>query len=43
MNYVQALDCLVREVVIADPALRPVYILKADVGDRFYRVGLRPM
>ena len=25
-----------------DPSLGPVYLLKADVSDEFYRIGLRP-
>ena len=30
------------EVVIDNPELGPVHILKADVSDGFYRIGLRP-
>ena len=33
MKYGQALDCLIREVVIEDPDLVPVYVMKADVSD----------
>ena len=35
MQYGQALDRLIREVVIAEPALGPVHSLKADVSDGF--------
>ena len=30
------------EIVFADPALGPVYMVKADVSDGFYRIGIRP-
>ena len=42
MQYGQALDRLLRGIVFADPALGYVYLLKADVSDGFYRIGLRP-
>ena len=42
MQYGRALDCLIREIVYADPALGYVYLLKADVSDGFYCIGLRP-
>ena len=42
MQYGQALDRLIREIVYADLALGYVYLLKADVSDGFYRIGLRP-
>ena len=35
MQYGLALDSLIRKVVIADPTLGPVYVLKADVSDGF--------
>ena len=38
----QVLDRLIREVVIADPDLGPIYALKADISDGFYRISLRP-
>ena len=40
-KYGPALDCIIREVVIADPTLGPVYVLKAGVSDRFYCIVLR--
>ena len=42
MQYSRALDHLLHEIVFAEPALGPVYLLKADVSDGFYRIGLRP-
>ena len=29
-------------MVIADPALGPVYVLKEDISNGFYRIVLRP-
>ena len=40
MQYGRALDRLIREIVYADTALGYVYLLKADVSDGFYRIGL---
>ena len=42
MQYSRALDCLLRQIFFADPALGTVYLLKADVSDGFYRRGPRP-
>ena len=42
MQYGQALDRLIRKIVYADPAFGYVYLIKADVSDGFYRIGLRP-
>ena len=42
MQYGRALDRLIREIVYTDPALGYVYLLKANVSDGFYRIGLRP-
>ena len=43
MQYGRALDCLIREVVIADPSLGTLHVLKADDINGFYRIILRPM
>ena len=40
MKYFQALDCIIRELEIADPALGAVYVLKDDVGNGFYHIAL---
>ena len=42
MQYSHALEHLIREVVLADQALGPVHVLKADVSDGFYHIVLRP-
>ena len=42
MQYGRALDRLLREIVFEDPALGPVYLLKASVSDGFYCIGLCP-
>ena len=42
MQYDQTLKCLIRDVVIADPALGPVHVLKADVSDSFLLHWLTP-
>ena len=42
MKYGRALDRLLHKIVFADPALGYVYLLKADISDGFYRIGLRP-
>ena len=42
IQYSRALDRLIRDIVFSDLALRPVYILKMDVLDGFYRIGVRP-
>ena len=42
MQYGRALYRLIHKIVYADPALGYVYLLKADVSNGFYRIGLRP-
>ena len=42
MKYGRALERLIREVVIADPALGSVHVLKEDNRDGFYRIVLHP-
>ena len=42
MQYGRALDRLIHKIVYADPALGYVYLLKADVSNGFYHIGLRP-
>ena len=41
MQYGQALDRLLRDIVYADPDIGYVYLLKANVSDGFYCIGLR--
>ena len=40
MQYGQALERLIREVVIANPALEPMHVLKADFSGSFYHIVL---
>ena len=42
MQYGRCLDRLLREIVYANPKLGLVHMIKADVSDGFYRIGLRP-
>ena len=41
VQYGRSLDRLLREIVITDPKLGPVYMVKSDLDDRFCRIGLR--
>ena len=40
MQFGHALDRILREIIIADPSLGPVQLLKVDLSDGFYRVNL---
>ncbi|KAL3807324.1 hypothetical protein ACHAXA_003071 [Cyclostephanos tholiformis] len=40
MQFGHALDRILREVLLADPARGPIYLLKLDISDSFYRIGL---
>ena len=40
MQSGHALDRILRELILADPALGPVKLLKLDISDGFYRVNL---
>ena len=42
MLYGRALDRLIRDTVIVDPALVPIYVLEVDISNAFYHIGLRP-
>ena len=42
MQYGRVLDRLICKIVYADPAVGYVYLLKADLSDGFYSIGLRP-
>jgi hypothetical protein len=41
MQYGRALDRILREILMADPKLGHVLLLKADLSDGFYRINLR--
>ena len=43
MQYGWSLDRLIREMVITDPALGPVYVLKVDVRNGLYHIGMKPI
>ena len=40
MQFGHALDRLLREILLADPAHGPVQMMKVDLSDGFYRVNL---
>ena len=40
MQFGHALDRILREILMADPALGPVYLMKVDISDGFYRINL---
>ena len=42
MQYSRTIYLLIREIVFADPALGPVFMLKSDVSDGFYSILIRP-
>jgi hypothetical protein len=40
MQFGHALDRILREIILADPSLGPVQLMKVDLSDGFYRVNL---
>ena len=40
MQFGHALDRILREILLADPAHGPVYLIKIDISDGFYRIAL---
>ena len=42
MQFGHALDRYLREILLSDPKLGPIYMLKLDISDGFYRVNLAP-
>ena len=42
MQFGQALERLLTHIVHADPRFGPVYIIKVDISDGFYRIHIRP-
>ena len=40
MQFGHALDRILREILLADPELGPVQLLKVDISDGFYRINL---
>ena len=42
MQFGHALERFLRELLLANPALGPVYLAKTDVSDGFYRIDIAP-
>mmetsp|Transcript_4673 Transcript_4673/g.5208 ORF Transcript_4673/g.5208 Transcript_4673/m.5208 type:complete len:311 (-) Transcript_4673:509-1441(-) len=40
MQFGHALDRLLREILLANPDLGPIYLMKVDIADGFYRIHL---
>ena len=40
MQFGHALERILREILLADPNLGPVYLMKLDIADGFYRINL---
>jgi hypothetical protein len=40
MQFRHALDRILREILLANPAFGPVYLIKLDISDGFYRIAL---
>ena len=40
MQFGHALDRILRHILIANPEMGPVYLMKVDLSDGFYRIGL---
>ena len=41
MQFGYALDRILRQILLANPELGPVKLIKIDISDGFYRIGLR--
>ena len=42
MQFGNALDRFLRELLLADPKLGPIFMLKLDISDGFYRMAVAP-
>ena len=40
MQFVHDLDRYLREILLADPALEPLYLIKVDISNSFYRIAI---
>ncbi len=40
MQFGHALDRILRKILLADPALGPVHLIKLDISDVFYRIAV---
>ena len=39
-QFGHALDRILREILLSNPAYEPVYLIKLDISDGFYRIAL---
>ena len=42
MQFGHALDRILRNILLANPNAGPVYLMKVDLSDGFYRIGVSP-
>ena len=42
MQFGHALDCILREILLANPKFGPVNLIKIDIADGFYRLDVNP-
>ena len=40
IQFGHALDRILREILLSDPALGPIYLMKIDISDGFYRIAI---
>jgi hypothetical protein len=40
MQFSHALDRILREILLVNPAFGPVHLIKLDISDGFYRIAL---
>jgi hypothetical protein len=40
MQFSHALDCILHEILLANPAFGPVFLIKLNISDGFYRIAL---
>lgn len=40
IQYGHALDCILREILLANPSFGPVYVHKIDISDAYYRMDV---
>jgi hypothetical protein len=40
MQFSHALECILHEILLANPSFGPVYLIKLDISDGFYRIAV---
>jgi len=40
MQFGHALDCILQEILLADPVHGPTHLIKIDISDGFYQIAL---